>query len=92
MSEQEQEDRGSKDTNILKALGAGNIIQIALLLIGIYGFGIRLNDKVDAQDKRIANLEATIKAQMELDQKRDVEIGRLLERTDMLLKENPVGR
>lgn len=92
MSEQEQEDRGSKDTNILKALGAGNIIQIALLLIGIYGFGIRLNDKVDAQDKRIANVEATIKAQMELDQKRDVEIGRLLERTDMLLKENPVGR
>lgn len=92
MSEQDLEDRGSKDTNILKALGAGNIIQIALLLIGIYGFGIRLNDKVDAQDKRIANLEATIKAQMELDQKRDVEIGRLLERTDMLLKENPIGR
>lgn len=92
MAEQTLEQQGSSNYNILKVLGAGNIIQIALLLIGIYGFGIRLNDKVDAQDKRLASVEATIKAQLELDQKRDVEIGRLLERTDLYLKGANGGR
>ena len=77
---------GSSAGSVLKAIGVGNVLQIVLLLIAIYGFGIRLSDRVDAQGVRISNVEATIKARLELDQKRDVEIGRLLERTDNMLR------
>lgn len=77
------EDMAMTGKNALRAIGLGNIIQIALLLFAIIKYGIQTEQRVSAVEKDVSEIRIQMTAQLELDHKRDVALGRLIERTHM---------